>query len=173
MKLQLKILIYLLKKLEYIVEQYVTLLCIFQVSCKSVSIRPQFKKKKSCTMDVDDIHWQIVHYSLISSILEMRTSGLAPEALGMLRGCLNTWHICATNYVCATRKFRGRIRTLWLKTPIKTMIPLFPPDVYIFVMLRKRHSLMYITITAAKRRNQCYDETVIWSKPHNKIGLPW
>ena len=46
-------------------------------------------------MNVDDIHRQIVHYSLmigisLSSILEMRTSGLAPEVLGMLRGCLNT-----------------------------------------------------------------------------------
>ena len=55
LKLQLKILIYLLKKLEYIVEKYVTLLYIFQVSCKCVSIRSQFKKK-SCTMNVDDIH---------------------------------------------------------------------------------------------------------------------
>ena len=75
--------------------KYVTLLYIFQVSCKCVSIHSQFKKKKTCTMNVDDIHRQIVHYSLmigisLSSILEMRTSGLAPEVLGMLRGCLNT-----------------------------------------------------------------------------------
>ena len=46
LKLQLKILIYLLKKLEYIVGKYVPLLYIFQVSCKCVSIHSQFKKKK-------------------------------------------------------------------------------------------------------------------------------
>lgn len=89
----------------------------------------------------------------VDFILQMRTSGLALRASGWTLGCLSSLLLLATNDVCGMRKLpsisscvKWRLRTWWLKTSTRIIIPLFIPDICIPLWLQgNNHSLMYIT----------------------------
>lgn len=85
--------------------------------------------------------------------------------------------VLATNDLCGTRKLPSvsscvtwMLRTWWPKTPSRIIIPLFIPDICMFLWLqRNNHPPDIYYCTVIDLRNQRRDKAMIWSKPQNKM----